>query len=218
VDAGKAVPAGSGSGFYNLLIGKEESGLDTYTPRIFPRNAYLAPIKYSPEFAGGYEEARLCDYSRAGFGIEPNRLLEPGRHCYILTNNYAPGTYGPEAYRAYQVRIQWCRENDEGGGFPFKAGAQILSMHHELCKSPECQARMHCDLCGRPTQIEKLRSWEGVAALCRPCHDHLSRIRDAGLKQNILRFIAENVDDPQRVPTMDKPVATQAANRATGLK
>jgi hypothetical protein len=166
--------------------------LATYTPRTCQRNPYLAPIKYASEFVGGYEEARLYDFSRAGFGIEPSRPIEPGRHCYILPRDYAPGTYGPEAYRAYQVRIQWCREYDKGGDFPYRAGAKIISMHHELGARPEGLDKRHCNLCGRPTEIGKLLTVENGAVLCPACHDHLTRIRQAPLKRNILRFIAGN--------------------------
>jgi hypothetical protein len=163
----------------------------------------VAPIKYAPDAAGGYAAARLCDYSRAGFGIEPIQPIEPGRRFYLLPSHYEPGTYGPEAYRAYQVRIQWCREKGSGGDFPYRAGAQILSMHHELSPSPERRDKKHCDLCGRPTEKGELLPEAGAAELCRHCHAHLTRIRDHRLKENIRHFIAGNVLGPHPPATSD---------------
>lgn len=167
--------------------------MDTQIPRTHPRNHCLAPIKYSSDISGGYEDARIYNYSKDGFGIEPSQRTDPGLQIYILTSNYSPGTSGPEAFKRYLARIQWCRENVDRSDFPFRAGVQILSMSHDLIESTDRLAKSNCDLCGRPTETCKIVRTEGSADLCPKCHDHFMKIPNGLLKQSIERFIIGNV-------------------------
>jgi hypothetical protein len=179
--------------FFNEWIGKEDDSVDTYIQRTHPRNDYLAPIKYSSDISGGYEDARIYNYSKDGFGIEPRERTDPGRQIYILTSNYSPGTNGPEAFKRYLARIQWCRENEDQSDFPFRAGVQILSMSHDLIEGNDCPMKSNCDLCGRPTESGKIMHTKGSADLCPNCYDHFMKIPNGLLKRSIERFIIGNV-------------------------
>lgn len=167
--------------------------MDTYIQRTHPRNDYLAPIKYSSDISGGYEDARIYNYSKDGFGIEPRQRTDPGRQIHILTSNYSPGTDGPEAFKRYLARIQWCRENEDQGDFPFRAGVQILSMSNDLIESNDCLVKNNCDLCGKPTESGIIMHTEGLADLCPNCYDHFMQIPNGMLKQSLERFIIGNV-------------------------
>ncbi len=164
-----------------------------YHQRTYPRNNYEAPIMYARIGADDYSDSRMYNFSRNGLYFEPNRPLAPESDILVVMVNYAPGTFGPEAYRSYSAKIKWCREIPKIKKDRFGVGVELLARSHEIL-APEVREILHtCDLCGELNPSESIRQTEDDCMLCDNCDKHMSVMPNGMIKDSIHRFLTGNV-------------------------
>ena len=161
--------------------------------RSFSRQNYEIPIHYTELKQDHFHESRIYNFSKTGICFKPVGSIEPESRVGIVVDNYSPGTFGPEAYRFYLVRIKWCRELCDNEDRLYDAGAEIMSKSHEVVLG-ELEATCHlCDLCGRLIPLTDLHKDEDSVMLCPDCHAHFKSFPDGHLKDSIRRFMTGNV-------------------------
>ncbi len=161
--------------------------------RVFPRHKQEIPIHYTNMIREDFYESRIYNFSKGGIYFKPACSITPDSNVGILMDHYSPGTFGPEAYRFYLVRIKWCEPIPESDNGCYEAGAEIVAKSHEVILGDFQENLFHCDLCGRLMLMEDLHQEEKSVHLCSECHSHFKQIPDGHIKESIRRFIIGNV-------------------------
>jgi hypothetical protein len=157
------------------------------------RSSYhQTPIMYSNYRTGLYQRSRL-HYSEAGvMYIEADSPFHPDSVVYVVMTNYAPGIQGPEAYRAYVTKVDWCKRLDAIQNC-HHVGVRIVDRSHEIYKAEETGVQCMCDLCWKKIPFEVLHRTAEHVYLCPGCHKHLSAFPEGKIKDSIMRFLMGTV-------------------------
>jgi hypothetical protein len=165
----------------------------TYARRLYPRGHYEAPILYASVGSDSYYDSTIYNFSKGGIYFEPERPLAPESDLSIIMVNYAPGTFGPEAYKSYIARTRWCREVTATERHRFGVGAEFLAKSHEILVADLYKIRIHCDLCGKLCGSGEITQTVDFFHLCRHCLKHMNAMPDGIIKESIHRFLSGNV-------------------------
>ena len=167
--------------------------MKVYAKRAYPRNNYEAPIMYARIGTDDYSDSRMYNFSRNGLYFEPKQPLVPESDIVVVMVNYAPGTFGPEAYRSYAAKIRWCREIPQRKADLYGVGVELFARSNEIL-NPEIRETVHtCDLCGELCPSENIRLTEDHFLLCDNCDKHMGAMPNGMIKDSINRFLAGNV-------------------------
>ena len=107
--------------------------------------------------------------------------------------NYAPGTFGPEAYKSYIARIRWYGEGTEMEKHRFGVGAEFLAKSHEIPVADDHEMKSSCDLCGELCGSGEITQTLDYCSLCGHCLKHMNAMPDGMGKESIHRFLRGNV-------------------------
>ena len=161
--------------------------------RYFPRQIYKIPITYNGPIISHDFVSSIQNYSRTGMCFESEKPLEPGSEVGIKVENYSPGSYGPEAYKFYVVRVKWSGEFD--GIIPgcFFAGAEVLRKSSEVFNWLLFQQTHYsCDFCGTLVSAVDVYQTED-AFFCSSCNIRYESIPEGIIKKSLNRFLIGNV-------------------------
>ncbi len=167
--------------------------MEAYARRIYPREHYEAPIVYAQVGCDSYYDSRMYNFSEGGMYFEPERPLAPESDLSIIMVNYAPGTFGPEAYKSYIARIRWCREVTGTKRHRFGVGVEFLAKSHEIPIADAYKIQIYCDLCGKLCGSGEIIQTVDYFNLCRQCLKHMNAMPDGIIKESIHRFLSGNV-------------------------
>ncbi len=166
--------------------------MPSFMTRTFPRTYYEAPIKYGDFATNHFNTSKMLNFCKNGMYFEIRDPLAPESDICILMVDYAPNTYGPEAFRSYVGTTKWCRELTSFDHGRFGIGVQLIAKSHDTCSTNPQQIVHPCDMCNNPTTPQDLSLVEEYVYLCRTCLDRLSLLSDEAAKNSLASIIWGN--------------------------
>jgi hypothetical protein len=161
--------------------------------RAYSRDAYEAPIMYANYDTENYYHAKMYNSGPGGMYFETERAIQPGSEICIKMINYPSDISGPESFKAYRARVEWCKEARKKGISCYGIGVKYLAKSHSVYGGNVHGLSCSCDLCGETVPCEEIFENEDLVCLCINCFNYLKNLPSDKTKESIKKFLIGNV-------------------------